>query len=201
MMDRKEISVSVSSLTKSHKSEGKFEKEIVPKVARFFSDKGYDVKEHVSLNVAWGQALYEVDVVAIKDEEITLVEVKSKRDKISRAYDQIERLRSIIDYCFVASDASIRDSHFDGDIGILLVNNEVKIMRNARRVNVPITKGFLVKLKKKCLDRLYNRNGLQKRVKKESLAGLILGKADADKLRREVRKTVFCSQKCDECPL
>lgn len=84
--------------------EVEFEKDIVSEVRKFLEYENYEVKEHISINATWEPILYEIDLLAVKGNDITVVEVKPRRDKISRAKDQIDRFPSLIDYGFVTSD-------------------------------------------------------------------------------------------------
>ena len=191
----KKISISISSLSKSPKREGKHESDIIPRVAQFFEDRGYLTRQHVCINLAWGRVLSEIDLVAIKNEEITIIEVKSKRDKVMRARKQLEKMRALSDYCFIATETPIQGFQFRVDTGILLVkgDNRVLVMREATRLNDPVTKDTLLRLKKECLRDLSEETGISSKMSKNKIANLLLDKIDPLELKKKVTATVFQS--------
>lgn len=199
------IDISISSLKKSPKIEGKYEKDIILKVAEFFQNQQYNVREHISLNIAWGSVLYEIDLLAIKEQEITIVEVKSKKDKLMKAKKQIDRLRGLIDYSYIASDLIINQSYFRNDVGILFVEyDKVIIIRNAQKINEPMTKDILMKLRKKCLIRLLGSSKIGNKIAKQNLVNLIIKKYKRERayeLKTKVRDIVFCSNNCTSCSI
>lgn len=193
MIPRK-IHISLSALEKSPKKEGKLERDIIPKVAKFFRERRYETKEHVSMNLAWGRVLSEIDLIATKEEKIAVVEVKSKRDKVIRARRQLDKMRSLADYCFIASETIVRESCFSDDTGILLVGDDrIWLIRDARKLNEPVTKGTLLSLKKECLMELSGEAGLCRRMSKDSMADFLLDNVSARDLKRKVKGVVFCS--------
>jgi len=194
------VNISISSLNKSPKKEGKYERDIIKEIANFLKNNNYKVREHVSLNIAWSNVLYELDVIGIRENEVTIVEVKSKKDRIMKAKTQMDILRGFADYAYVASDLLIESSNFKEDIGIMFIhNNEVFIIRNAKKISDPITKDMLMKLKKKCVIKLCGNDRSYNKMNKQNLVNLFLNNIDKEDLKVEVKNIVFCSQRCSNC--
>jgi len=183
--------ITVASLSVSPKREGKFEKDIIPRVARFFQERNYETKEHVSMNLAWGKVLSEVDLVAVKN-EIIIIEVKSKRDKITRAKKQLDKIRILSDYCFIASDTIVEPEQLAPDTGILLLKGDtISITREAKKIDEPVSKNFLLSFKKSHLSELCKQLGFQRKMNKEYLAKLLIENVDPLDLKREVKLIAF----------
>lgn len=184
--------ITVASLSISPKREGKFERDIIPKVARFFQERNYETKEHVSMNLAWGKVLSEIDLVAVKHEEIVIIEVKSKRDKITRAKKQLDKIRILSDYCFIASDTMVKPDQLALDTGILFLREErISIIREAEKVNEPVSKNFLLSFKKRHLNDLCKQLGFQRKTNKDYLAKFLIENVDPLDLKRKVKSIAF----------
>jgi hypothetical protein len=185
-------SITISSLAISPKREGKFEKEIIDKVALFFREKGYETKEHVSMNLAWGNVLSEIDVIAIRNEEIVIIEVKSKRDKINRAKKQLDKIRIFADYCFIASDIAVEPTRFADDTGILLLQEgKTTIARDAIKIGDQVSRNFLLCFKKRHLNELGKEFGSKQSMSKKELTSFLVEKVGPNDLRRKVRSIAF----------
>lgn len=184
--------ITVSSLSASPKKEGKFEKEIIPKFALFFQEKNYETKKHVSINLAWGKVVSEIDLIAIKNDEIIIIEVKSKKDKIFRAKNQLEKIRPLVDYCFIASDTLVEPEQIALDTGILYLNDEnIRLIRDAKRIYEPISKDFLLTLKKESLINIYKDFPKRHNMTKNELASIVIENTDPLELKERVKEVVF----------
>lgn len=197
-MNDNNTNIGISSLNKSPKKEGIYERVIIDKLAIFFNKKGYQILKHASLNVAWGSVLSEIDILGTKKNKIIAVEVKSKKDKLQHARTQIEKIKYFIDYCYVASDTSFNSKIFDDEIGIMLVSKNVYIIKKATPLKENVTKDALLNLKKKCLLKLVG-DKKYRREKKETLVKMIFTKYCTTELNNFVRMIVFCPQNCEKC--
>lgn len=193
--------IGISSLNSSPKKEGKYEKVIILKTLEFFIKNGFFVRKHLCLNVAWGRVLSEIDIVAIKNNEIIVVEVKSKKDKIKKANKQINKLKSFVDYAFISSDVMIDKNLLDEEIGILLVSGKVDVIREPKKLNKNITKNTLMKLRKKCLLMFFKNNKKINKINKNELIKIIFKKYSDYEIKNKVREMVFCHQICKVCPI
>ena len=101
--------VLAQNIYKSTKRIGKYEEKIIQTLTNHFQLKGYEVVPHSSLNIAWGSILSDVDLLLIKDCRLTCVEVKSSRDNLGRAEQQIDRLMDYVDYAYVATDKHVKN--------------------------------------------------------------------------------------------
>lgn len=184
--------LSLATLSHSPKKEGRFEKDIIPKVASFFRLKNYETKEHISLNLAWGKVISEIDLVAANQNEVIIVEVKSKRDKISRARKQLDNVRIFSDYCFIASDTIVNQNQLASDTGILFLNkDEIISIRQPKKINDSVTKDFLLKLKKTDLDLLCKTLAVKKFQEKSTIADFLVNTIEPRILKKHVRSIVW----------
>lgn len=193
------LSISMSALKKSSKKEGKYEKYLVEYTSTFFLKMNYEVKKHISLNFAWGSVLSEVDIIAFKNNNITIIEVKSKNDKITHAKNQFNKLKNFIDYFYVASNGNINNNNFGEDIGLIKINNDIKIIKPARLLNNKILCEDLLRLKKKCLIMLNNGEKGEKHLLKKDIVKRVLTKYDGNKIKIKVKKIILCNYDCDKC--
>jgi len=195
------LSISLSSLKKSSKKEGKYEKVLLHKILTFFFSNNFNVKHHVSLNFAWGSVLSEIDIIAVKNNNITIVEVKSMNDKISYAKHQFNTIKNFIDYFYVASDRKINSDFFEQNIGLISINNNVVKIRDAKLLNYSIDHKDLLRLKKKCLITLNNGKTSEKYLTKEKISEVILSKYKQNIIKKKVKKILLCHQDCEKCSL
>lgn len=188
------MTLGISSLKKSPKLNGKYEEKIISKVYDDFYNQGYEVRKHISLNIAWGSVLSEIDLIAIKDNLITIIEVKSKKDKIPHAKIQFDKIKQHTDYYIVASDEKIKDYALPYEIGIIYIDKDYKLnsIRKPSLLKHEINKSSLKKLKKSDLIKIYKKyisNNTYKN--KEGLCIDLIKRVEKVKLKKEVKKILL----------
>jgi len=200
-MNKHPLAINISSIKKSTKREGKYEKELLLILNNYFLKNGYNITSHVSLNFAWGSVLSEVDILALKYDKITIIEIKSKHDKILEANKQFNKIKNYIDYYYIASNSNINENNFNEKIGLLKINDDIKILKNAKYLNNKIIKNDLLKLRKKCLIKMCVKTDSNIYINKEKLSDIIIRTYNDDKLKKTIRKVLFCNRQCKECLL
>ena len=193
----------LQNICKSSKRVGMYEEQIIDTLIRYFSESGYEVLPHSSLNIAWGSVLSDIDLLLLKEQSLTYVEVKSSRDNISRARQQINRIMDYIDYAYVATDKRV--TNFDMDkVGLITVHDEtVRVLKKAARFSNKPSFYSVITLKKKCLSRFLGmdtRNlGL---VSKYDLAQNVYTKNNRACTRNILKEIVTCGDLCSSgCPI
>lgn len=199
---KREMKLSLSSLEKSPKHNGVYEDRIIDRLGKYFKEKNYCVKKHISFNIAWGKVLSEIDLILLKDNEITIIEVKSKKDDINKSYDQIQRFKKYADYIYVASEVILKKSEFCDFVGLIYVNKNIIFIRHPLRINNVIKKRNLEKLKKKCLRKLLNHhNKLYSGLTKKELVDLIFQSYKKNVIYDKFKQIIFCNRNCEKCKL
>lgn len=195
------IEKTLNNMKKSTKSIGRFEEPIVDKVSRHFRSLGYRAFSHVRFNVAWSSALSDIDVLLLKEDSITVVEVKSKRDKLLRAGRQIEVISDYVDYAYVATDKLLKSWKMDY-VGLLLVReDDVRVIKEAKRMIGKPRIESLFALPKKCLIHLLGKVNEKNRLKWEIIQQL--DKQSSEEFLRKCLKEIVLCQSCnyDNCPV
>ena len=184
-----------ANILTSTKREGKYEKSIIEKLKLFFEDQDYDVIPHARFNVAWGSMLSDLDLLLIKDNILTLVEVKSSRDNIQRVKKQFQSIQDYVDYYYVATDffpkkIPIRNA------GWILVNDSVEIKHNAKKLERSPTLESVLSLKKQSLHFLLGLSEYEaKQFSKYELACKVRAKTKNHHLKNNLKAIVTCSSK------
>jgi hypothetical protein len=146
--------VMAQNIARSTKRMGKYEKKIIQILAKYFRQMDYEVIPHSSLNIAWGCIISDVDLLLLKDHKLTYVEVKSSRDNIARAKQQIDRIMDYIDYAYVATDKQIKNWNMR-NVGLIYVQEEtVTLVKKGKKFSNKPKFYSVVALKKKCIARL-----------------------------------------------
>ena len=113
---------------------------------------------HSRLNIAWGPIISDIDILLVKNGLLTCVEVKSCKDKISRAPDQINQIRDFVDYAYVATEKKVKNWKTE-NVGLILVNGEkIKIEKRARKFTKKPQFLSVLCLKKNCIARMLTPN-------------------------------------------
>ena len=152
-----------SNILNSTKKIGKNEGELITRLTRYFQKQDYFVAPHSRFNIAWGSTISDLDLLLIKDNVISYIEVKSKNDKIKKAVIQIDRVSDIIDFGWIATEKkSIKvDSPH---IGIIKINNnDVEIVKYPIKFKSRPSLETLFSLKKSCLLKLLNKEEKNKK--------------------------------------
>lgn len=193
--------VLAQNIYKSTKHIGEYEERIIQILVEHFQHNGYEVIPHSSLNIAWGSVLSDVDLLLIKDHLLTYVEVKSSRDNLSRAKQQIDRVMDYVDYAYVATDKHVRDWQI-ANAGLIHVQEEtVTLVKRAKKFHNKPRFYSVVTLKKKCLARFFGTdNRCLMLVNKYELAQHVYTKREC--ARHVLKEIVTCGELCvTNCPI
>jgi len=190
------------NLNPSTKVQGKHELHLISVVTNFFRERNFDVVNHISFNIAWGRIISDLDILLIKNNEISYIEVKSKKDKIKKAYEQIERVKDYIDYAWIASDKRF-NSISNGLVGYIEINNdETKIVKEPKRFISEPSFSSILSLKKKCLLKFdITNNLLYQNILKYDIAKKVYNMKNVC-TRDCLKEIVTCGGNCDDkCPI
>lgn len=189
------------NIYKSTKHIGKYEEKIIQTLSEHFQLKGYEVVPHSSLNIAWGSVISDVDLLLIKNQLLTFIEVKSSKDKLARAKRQIDRVMDYVDYAYVATEKHVKDWELV-NVGLIHVQDgTVTLFKNPRKFSKKPRFYSVATLKKKCLARFF---GIDNRyimsVSKYELAQHVYTKRKC--ARSVLREIVTCGELCaTNCPI
>ena len=131
---------------------------------------------------------------------MTVIEVKSRRDKIARAEQQIQRISDYIDYGYVATDRLLE--HWgEPAIGLLHVGETVKTIARAKRfAGRPSIESFFA-LQRRCLLRFLGE-GSNSRLLKYDVAERVRLMGSEASIRRCLKRIVTCARNCKtDCPI
>jgi hypothetical protein len=190
----------VDRVRTSTKAIGKFEEVLIKRVSDHFRQHGYKVFPHARFTIAWGSSLSDLDILLVKNETLTVIEVKSKRDKITRAGQQMRRISDYIDYGYVATDRLPK--HWDDPrVGLLLVGETVETVDKAKRFKGRPTVESLSALQKKCLLRFLGGEP-NSHILKYDVAETVRSMGSEESIRRCLKKIVTCREHCEtDCPV
>jgi len=195
--------VVVANIRNSKKRIGKYEKVIIQRLAEYFSYKGYQVVPHSRLNIAWGSIISDVDLLLLKDGLLTYVEVKSFKDKVARATQQIEQVRDFIDYAYVATERKVSNWNLP-NVGLIHVQEKsIKLLKRAKRFTGKPNFLSILSLKKKCLGKFFGSNiDYLMHVDKYDLAQNVCAVKAQECNRVYLREIVTCGESCSlACPV
>jgi hypothetical protein len=194
--------VLAANVALSKKKAGRYEEIVIQKLIPYFIGKGYEVVPHSRLNIAWGPIISDIDVLLIKDGLLTCVEVKSCKDKISRAPEQINQIKDFVDYAYVATEKAVQNWSTE-NVGLILVNgNTIKVMKKARKFSKKPTFLSILCLKKSCLNRMLTSDFTNfQHIDKFDLAKKVYSKRGSKCTRKYIREIVTCGENCSVCPI
>jgi hypothetical protein len=118
---------------------------------------GFKVFSHVQLNLSWGNIISDIDLIAIGEDVILGVEVKSNKDNLQKASKQIDRMMDLFDGIYIASDKlGFLESKKISDprVGLLLVGKEITVKKDCYQLIDKPRNSTLLRLRKLCLQRL-----------------------------------------------
>ena len=202
------------NVLKSTKHVGKYEKPVIELLGRYFSHQGYEVIPHARFNVSWGSILSDLDMLMIMDKRLlTLVEVKSRKDLLSRARRQVARIQDYVDYAYVAIEMqSLRAAkhrlnlpHFAGVLVVDVMTCQVGVLKKAEWIRRSPTTTSISWLNKKCLSRMaragqpVEQASMHRMSRKWELADHIKNTAPAALLRDTLKEIVVCGRECENC--
>jgi hypothetical protein len=195
--------VLASNVALSTKKAGRYEEVVIQKLIPFFIGKGYEVVPHSRLNIAWGPIISDIDILLVKNGLLTCIEVKSCKDKISRAPDQINQIQDFVDYAYVATEKTVKNWSTD-NIGLILVSGQmIKIAKRAKKFTKKPKFLSVLCLKKNCIARmLASDTSCFQHIDKYDLAKKAYSKKGGKCIRKYVREVVTCGEDCDiSCPI
>ena len=182
-----------SNILLSTKREGKYEKPIIHKLKIFFENQNYHVIPHARFNIAWGSMLSDLDLLLIKGNVLTLVEVKSSKDNIERVKKQFQTIQDYVDYYYVATDFSPKHIPVH-DAGWILVDDSVKIKNNAKKLERSPTLDSILSLKKQSLHSLLGLSESEaKQFSKYELACQVSKQSTHTHLKNTLQAIVTCN--------
>lgn len=193
--------IAIKSMARSKKRIGKYEKPLIIKMSNYFKENGYDTFSHVRFNIAWSGSLSDIDLLLIKNNEITYIEIKSKKDKIKNAYTQIHKIIDFVDYAYIVTNKDVETSN-DEKIGLItLTEDVVNIINKAKLIDRKPLKKSIFQLNKKCLLNFYPAKNFHNLYKYE-LAEKIHSDFNKITLKQCIKEIVLC-QKCvlNKCPI
>ena len=189
------------NIAKSTKRMGRYEEKIIESLKKHFLLKGYEVIPHSSLNIAWGSIISDIDVLLLKNQTLTCIEVKSSRDNLARAKQQIDRLMDYVDYAFVATDKQIKSLDVP-NVGLLHVEGEsITVLKRAKKFSSEPRFYSMVALKKKCIAKFFGtKDSHIMIVNKYELAQAVYFKRNCS--RECLKEIVTCAGICNvKCPI
>lgn len=189
----------------SSKKMGAYERQLLGILTSYFESRGFKVYPHVQLNIAWGSIISDVDLVAMRDDTLVGVEVKSRRDKFKHAFQQVERIRDFFDRVYIASDKPkqfLEKNWQDKTIGLLFIENGKVAEREGEKLLTKPNHSALVMLRKICLLRLAKAIKGVSSGSKSKLAFDILMETRGEHLRSILKSIVICERTCETvCPI
>lgn len=191
------------NICKSTKHIGRHEEKIIKTLTKHFLINGYEVVPHSSLNIAWGSVLSDVDLLLLKDQLLTYVEVKSAKDNIAKAKRQIDRIMDYVDYAYVATDKHITTFEMDR-VGLIKVKEDaVTILRKAKKFSCKPRFYSVVTLKRKCLSRFLGTDSRHLMlVSKYDLAQHVYARKNCKCTHSILKEIVTCGDLCStNCPI
>lgn len=192
------------NILKSKKRYGRYERPLIKALERFFIQKGYTVVPHAQFNLAWGAIISDLDLLLIKNNKLTIVEVKSKRDSVKKAKKQLEKLYCFADFAYLAVER-IPD-HFEmNHAGLVVVQKDrVKVIKTAKPLETIPNYEELAAIQKKCLLRLLDAedNKHAKKIRKLDLALHILEQEKSQHFKKNIQEILTCGRYCEtKCPI
>jgi len=148
-----------TKILKSKKRLGKHEKQIIDTLSDYFEKIGYKVLPHSRFDIAWGSILSDIDLLLIKNDTLTLVEVKSSKDNLSRAKKQFEEIRDYVDYVYIATDYYPKKWPLDNTGRIVIKDGIIDFLKKPEKIEQIPTVNSIMSLKKSDLTTML---GLQK---------------------------------------
>lgn len=192
--------IALENVRPSSKAAGKHELPLIALVAAYFRGQGHAVVQRASLNVAWGTILSDIDVLASDGNDLIAVEIKSRQDSLSGVDRQIIALKRYMDYVYLATERHLRRS-IDSGTGLLRIDgDQVRLIREPRRINSKPTIGSLARLRRICLARIMNDRG--NKLSKYGLVEQAISFRSDPNLHQCLKQVVTCSRTCaTDCPI
>ncbi len=184
------MKLTTASLKKSNQNRGKYEEKISPILTKYLVEEGYQVKNHVSLNIAWGTILSQIDILGIKENELTIFEIKTKQDNLSSYRKQYNKIKNFIDYYYIVVEKEINLNHIEKEVGLIQIkDNIIEIRKKAKKQPENIKPESLEMLKKS--DLLILSNKKSKKIKNEVSKEILHEYQNLEKLKKEIQKIIL----------
>lgn len=194
-----------SKMIPSSKKMGRYERQLLRLLTSYFESEGFKVYPHVQLNISWASIISDVDLVAMRDDMLVGVEVKSRRDKFQYAFKQLDKIRDFFDRVYIASDKPkefLEKNCRDKKIGFLFIKNGKVTEREGELLSTKPRHSTLVMLRKICLLRLAKAVKGNSSGRKSKLAFDILVGMRSKQLKSILKSIVTCERTCETvCPI
>lgn len=124
------------------------EKDVVEKVATFFQSEGWKIIPQVKVR---GRI---IDLVAVKDQTIALIEVKGSQGKLLHGIGQAVHQSTVAEYSYLALPSDkveeVEDVCSKLGIGLLAVNSKVNVLVEPKKgTSLPSVRSMILKIKPK----------------------------------------------------
>lgn len=179
-------------ILKSTKRSGKYEDVIISQLQPYFTELGYETVSHARFDIAWGSILSDVDLLLIKNNQLILVEVKSSRDNLSRAKNQIKQIEDFVDLIYVATDYYPRKWPSRKAGRIVVKEGQVRILKDAKPLDKLPKLETLLSLRRESLAKLLGKSENEiKRLTKFQLA-MLVREINQHDLKDKLKELVTC---------
>ena len=177
---------------KSTKKAGKYEDAIIDQLQPYFARLGYDAVPHARFDIAWGSILSDVDLLLIKDDQLILIEVKSSRDNLSRAKNQIREIEDFVDLIYLATDYYPRKWPSGKAGRIVVKEGQVNILKEAKPLDRLPKLETLLSLRRESLSKLLGKSMHEtKKLTKFQLA-ILAREINQQDLKNQLKELVTC---------
>lgn len=183
-----------TKVLKSRKKLGRYEKQIIETLSNYFKELGYDVLPHSRFDIAWGSILSDIDLLLIKEDTLTLIEVKSSKDNLLRVKKQYKEIQDYVDYYYIATDYYPKKWPLNNTGRIVVKDGIIDILKNPNKIEETPTIYSIMSLKKSDLTTLL---GLQKHqtnnTSKYVMATRLQKEKTSDDLKTMLKIAVTCN--------
>lgn len=188
--------IDYTKVLKSRKKIGRHEKQIIETLSDYFRKIGYDVLPHSRFDIAWGSILSDIDLLLIKNDTLTLVEVKSSKDNLSRVKKQFKEIQDYVDYFYIATDYYPKKWPLDNTGRIVVKDGTIDFLKMPEKIEQIPTVYSIMSLKKSDLTTML---GLQKhqtnRTTKYVMATQLQREVKGTDLKHMLKTAVTCNLK------
>lgn len=184
--------IQTANILKSKKRIGKYEKIIIEELNDHFLKLGYSVVPHARFDVAWGSIVSDIDLLMIKNNKLIMIEVKSSKDTLSRAKNQINAVEDFVDEAYVATNYLPRKWPSMKAGRIIVTSKGVEVIKEAKKLERRPKLNTLLSLRRESLLRLSSDTMIiHKNMKKYEIASQIL-KDNSKNLKLKLQEIVTC---------
>ena len=184
-----------NSILKSTKKPGIYEKKIIKTLERHFNKLGYQVFPHSRFDIAWGSIISDLDLLLLKGDELTLIEVKSSHDNLGRIKKQFPLFQDYIDYFYIATDYYPKKWPMRKAGQIVVTDSKVELLKKPKPLTKDPSIDSVMSLKKDAICKLA---GLTKREcnkhTKYDLAVEIKNNYESVELKNQLKEIVTCGK-------